>query len=132
VQCPNASAIARKRSGRRVASSAAIPAPAERPASAIRSGSTGCSRQTWSIAASMVPASPCARPERVSYQFQQPAAFGKPTLLRVEHQKTLTLGNPVHLAARSQGFGVLPAEPCSITTSGSRSVRRSAGGLYSQ
>ena len=69
---PECIAIAQKRSGRKVASSAAMPPPADSPAMAMRSRSTGCAMQTCSIAASMIAASRWARPLRVSNQFQQP------------------------------------------------------------
>ena len=72
---PECIATAQKRSGRRVDSSAAMPAPADSPAIAMRARSTGCVTQTCSIAASIVAASRWARPPRVSNQFQQPCAF---------------------------------------------------------
>jgi hypothetical protein len=72
---PECTATAQKRCGYIAAMSAAMPAPADRPATATRAGSTGCRRATLSMAASSVAASAAALPLRRSNQFQQPWAL---------------------------------------------------------
>ncbi len=72
---PECMATALKRPGKCVAISTAMLAPADSPATATRSRSTGWNRQTWSTAAISVAASARALPVRVSYQFQQPCGF---------------------------------------------------------
>ena len=72
---PECMTTALKRSGWRSATSAAMLAPADKPQMATRARSTRYSAHTWSIAAMISATSPCALPDRVSNQFQQPCAF---------------------------------------------------------
>jgi hypothetical protein len=55
------------------------------------------------------PASPKARPDEVSNQFQQSWGVHQAVLFGVEHEKSLAHGNTVHPRARREAIRILPA-----------------------
>ncbi len=125
---PECIATAAKRAGLRVASKAAMLAPADRPTTTMRCGSTGCAAHTRSIAASILSASRCARPERVSYQFQQPCTFAK-RLCSGYSTRNRARAATRFMCVLAASAAASCVQPCSITSSGKRSARCTPGGM---